>query len=93
MLGYQQAKDKQLKRLRRVETQFRSIDKMVDEPGPGSTSSRRSPRRPRRHTDVALGLLDEHVANHVVSAVAAGGQESERALQEASDAIARLARG
>ena len=41
---------------------------------------------------VALGLLDEHLGHCVTHAVAAGGEEAEVKLAEASAAIARLVR-
>jgi DNA-binding FrmR family transcriptional regulator len=41
---------------------------------------------------VALGLLDEHMAHCVANAVAAGGEEGQIKLKEASAAIARLVR-
>jgi DNA-binding FrmR family transcriptional regulator len=41
---------------------------------------------------VALGLLDEHMAHCVANAVAAGGDEADTKLKEASEAIARLVR-
>ena len=41
---------------------------------------------------VALGLLDEHLSHCVTGAMAAGGDEADRKLAEASAAIARLVR-
>ena len=41
---------------------------------------------------LALGLLDEHMANCVVNAARQGGQEEQQKLKQASDAIARLVR-
>jgi DNA-binding FrmR family transcriptional regulator len=41
---------------------------------------------------VALGLLDEHLHHCVSDAVAAGGEEGDKKLAEASSAIARLVR-
>jgi CsoR family transcriptional regulator, copper-sensing transcriptional repressor len=41
---------------------------------------------------VALGLLDEHLNHCVVQAAAAGGDEADSQIKEASDAIARLVR-
>jgi hypothetical protein len=49
-LGHLQAKDKQLKRLRRVEGQVREVDTWSVRTGPASTFSRRSPRRQGRCT-------------------------------------------
>ncbi|MGX1115780.1 DNA-binding FrmR family transcriptional regulator [Streptomyces ambofaciens] len=40
----------------------------------------------------ALQLLDEHMATCVSDAVAEGGEEREKKLREASNAIARLVR-
>jgi len=41
---------------------------------------------------VALGLLDEHLNHCVTNAVAAGGEDADAKLAEASAAIARLVR-
>jgi DNA-binding FrmR family transcriptional regulator len=41
---------------------------------------------------VALALLDDHLAHCVANAVAAGGEEKEMKLKEASAAINRLVR-
>ena len=41
---------------------------------------------------VALALLDEHLNHCVTDAVAAGGEEADAKLAEASAAIARLVR-
>jgi len=41
---------------------------------------------------VALALLDEHLNHCVTNAVAAGGEEADAKLAEASAAIARLVR-
>jgi CsoR family transcriptional regulator, copper-sensing transcriptional repressor len=41
---------------------------------------------------VALGLLDEHLNHCVVQAAAAGGDEADSKIKEASEAIARLVR-
>ena len=40
----------------------------------------------------ALGLLEEHMSHCLVEAAAAGGQEAEDKVREASEAIARLVR-
>ncbi len=40
----------------------------------------------------ALALLDEHLRHCVVRAAAEGGDEAERKIREASDAISRLVR-
>nr|WP_254697840.1 metal-sensing transcriptional repressor [Frankia sp. Cppng1_Ct_nod] len=41
---------------------------------------------------VASGLLEEHMAHCVVRSVAAGGDEADCKVREASEAIARLVR-
>ena len=41
---------------------------------------------------VALGLLDEHVAQCVADAVSTCGPEADAKLKEANEAIARLVR-
>jgi DNA-binding FrmR family transcriptional regulator len=46
----------------------------------------------RAMQSVALALLDDHLAHCVANAVAAGGEEKEMKLKEASAAINRLVR-
>jgi DNA-binding FrmR family transcriptional regulator len=89
--GYINRKDDFLRRLRRIEGQARGLQRMVDEDKycidiltqvSAMTSALRS---------VALGLLDDHL-NHCVVDAAAGGQDADEKLREASAAIARLVR-
>jgi DNA-binding FrmR family transcriptional regulator len=90
--GYMHRKDDYLRRLRRIEGQARGLQRMVEEEKycidiltqiSAATSALQS---------VALGLLDEHLNHCVVDAAAAGGNDAEIKLKEASDAIARLVR-
>jgi DNA-binding FrmR family transcriptional regulator len=90
--GYIGRKDDYLRRLRRIEGQARGLQKMVEDEKycidiltqvSAMTSALRS---------VALGLLEEHLSHCVVRAANEGGAEAERAITEASDAIARLVR-
>jgi DNA-binding FrmR family transcriptional regulator len=90
--GYSQTKDSQLKRLRRVEGQVRGIARMVEEDTYCIDVLTQVAAATRALQAVALGLLDEHLADCVVDAVGAGGAERDLKLQEASEAIARLVR-
>ncbi|MEB3051142.1 metal-sensitive transcriptional regulator [Mycolicibacter sp. MYC123] len=90
--GYSPRKDNYAKRLRRIEGQVRGIAKMIEDDKycidvltqiSAANSALRS---------VALNLLDEHLGHCVTGAVAAGGDEADAKLAEASAAIARLVR-
>ncbi|BBY06596.1 copper-sensing transcriptional repressor RicR [Mycobacterium noviomagense] len=90
--GYSQQKDNYAKRLRRIEGQVRGIAKMIEEDKycidvltqiSAANSALRS---------VALNLLDEHLGHCVSRAIAAGGDEADAKIAEASAAIARLVR-
>ena len=90
--GYSQTKDSQLKRLRRIEGQIRGIARMVEQDVYCIDVLTQVSAVTKALQAVALGLLDEHMAHCVVNAVAAGGDERELKLKEASEAIARLVR-
>ena len=90
--GYSAHKANYAARLRRIEGQVRGIAKMIEDDKycidvltqvSAVTSAMRS---------VALNLLDEHLEHCVGRASASGGEHAERALDEASAAIARLVR-
>ena len=90
--GYSDNKDNYAKRLRRIEGQVRGIARMIDEDKYCIDVLTQISAVTRALQSVALGLLDEHL-NHCVShAVAAGGEEADKKLAEASAAIARLVR-
>ncbi len=90
--GYSDTKDSQLKRLRRIEGQVRGIARMVEQDVYCIDVLTQVSAVTKALQAVALGLLDEHMAHCVVNAVAAGGDERELKLREASEAIARLVR-
>jgi DNA-binding FrmR family transcriptional regulator len=81
-----------LKRLRRIEGQARGLQRMVEEEKYCIDILTQISAMTRALEVVALGLLDEHLAHCVVGAVAAGGDDAQIKLKEASDAIARLVR-
>lgn len=85
-------KDDYLKRLRRIEGQARGLQRMVEEDKYCIDILTQISAMTKALEAVALGLLDEHMAHCVVNAVAAGGEEAQIKLKEASDAIARLVR-
>ena len=81
-----------LKRLRRIEGQARGLQRMVEEEKYCIDILTQVSAMTKALEMVALGLLEEHMAHCVVGAVAAGGEEAQIKLKEASDAIARLVR-
>ena len=90
--GYADSKDAQLKRLRRIEGQVRGLHRMVEDDKYCIDVLTQVSAVTKALQAVALGLLDEHMAHCVANAVAAGGEEADVKLREASDAIARLVR-
>jgi len=81
-----------LKRLRRIEGQARGLQRMVEDEAYCIDILTQISAMTKALEAVALGLLDEHMAHCVANAVAAGGEEGQLKLKEASDAIARLVR-
>jgi DNA-binding FrmR family transcriptional regulator len=90
--GYADTKDAQLKRLRRIEGQVRGLQRMVEQEQYCIDVLTQVSAVTKALQAVALGLLDEHMGHCLVGAVAAGGDEADAKLKEASDAIARLVR-
>ena len=90
--GYTHNKDDYLKRLRRIEGQARGLQRMVEEEQYCIDILTQVSAMTKALQSVSLGLLDEHLNHCVVNAVAAGGEEADAKLKEASDAIARLVR-
>jgi DNA-binding FrmR family transcriptional regulator len=90
--GYSDRKDDYAKRLRRIEGQVRGIAKMIDEDKYCIDVLTQISAVSSALQSVALGLLDEHLNHCVTDAVAAGGEEADAKLAEASAAIARLVR-
>lgn len=90
--GYSATKDDQLKRLRRIEGQVRGLQRMVEDDQYCIDVLTQVSAVTKALQAVALRLMDEHLSHCVVGAVAAGGEEADLKLKEASDAIARLVR-
>jgi DNA-binding FrmR family transcriptional regulator len=90
--GYTDTKDAHLKRLRRIEGQVRGIHRMVEEDAYCIDVLTQVSAATKALQAVALGLLDEHMSHCVAQAVAAGGEEADAKLKEASEAVARLVR-
>ena len=92
MPGYSDDKDAVGKRLRRIEGQVRGLQRMVDEDSYCIDVLTQISAVTKALQAVALGLLDDHLSHCVAGAVAAGGDDADAKLAEASEAIARLVR-
>jgi CsoR family transcriptional regulator, copper-sensing transcriptional repressor len=90
--GYSPQKDNYAKRLRRIEGQVRGIAKMIEDDQYCIDVLTQISAVNSAMRAVALSLLDEHLGHCVTRAVAAGGNQAEEKLAEASAAIARLVR-
>jgi len=90
--GYISAKEDYLKRLRRIEGQARGLQRMVDDEQYCIDILTQVSAMTKALQAVSLGLLEDHLRHCVTDAVAAGGDEADAKIREASDAIARLVR-
>jgi len=90
--GYIHRKDDYLRRLRRIEGQARGLQRMVDEEQYCIDILTQVSAMTKALQSVALALLDEHISHCVVDAAAAGGEQADEKVKEASAAIARLVR-
>ena len=90
MVGYDISREQILARLRRVEGQVRGIQQMVEGDRYCVDVLTQISAVTKALQSVAIGLLDDHLRHCVTDAVAAGGDEAERRLNEASAAIERL---
>lgn len=90
--GYADSKEDQLKRLRRIEGQIRGLQRMVESDTYCIDVLTQVSAATRALESFALGLLEEHLAHCVSEAIAAGGDDAQAKVREASDAIARLVR-
>ena len=88
--GYMTQKEKYLSRLRRIEGQARGIHRMVDEDTYCIDILTQISATTAALENVAMALLEDHLRHCVADAVAAGGDEGEAKLQEATAAIRRL---
>jgi CsoR family transcriptional regulator, copper-sensing transcriptional repressor len=89
--GYTMSKDDYRRRLRRIEGQVRGLQRMIEEDVYCIDVLQQIAAVNGALQNVAIGLLDEHVAHCVADAAADGDQERTRELvTEATQAIARL---
>ena len=92
MPGYSQDREAVRRRLRRIEGQVRGVQRMVDEDSYCIDVLTQISAVTKALQAVALELLDDHLSHCVADAVAAGGDDADAKLAEASEAIARLVR-
>ena len=92
MPGYAEDKDAVRRRLRRIEGQVRGLQRMVEEDSYCVDVLTQISAVTKALQAVALELLDDHLSHCVADAVAAGGDDADAKLTEASEAIARLVR-
>src|SRR5580658_3757866 len=90
--GYSAEKDDYLKRLRRIEGQVRGLQKMVEDDKYCIDILTQVSAASKALRSVAVGLLDQHLTHCVALAAASGGEEADRKVKEASDAVAQLLR-
>ena len=90
--GYHDNKAAHLKRLRRIEGQIRGLQRMVEDDTYCIDVLTQVSAATKALQAVALGLLEAHLGHCVAEAVAAGGDDADAKVREASDAIARLVR-
>lgn len=88
--GYISDKARYLARLKRIEGQVRGVHRMVDEDVYCIDILTQISALGSALENVALALLDDHIAHCVVDAAKNGGPEADAKLKEASAAIARL---
>ncbi len=89
--GYIDAKDAQLKRLRRIEGQVRGLQRMVESETYCIDILTQVSAATKALEAVALGLLDDHL-RHCVADAAGDPVHLDAKVTEASAAIARLVR-
>ena len=92
MVGYVDDKDQILKRLRRAEGQVRGIHRMVEEDTYCIDILTQVSAATKALENVALALVDDHLAHCVAEAAREGGSVATEKIKEASAAIARLVR-
>ena len=88
--GYVQDKPRYLNRLKRIEGQARGISRMVDEDVYCIDILTQISALNSALENVAVGLLDDHLRHCVLDAARESGDEAEKKLKEASDAVRRL---
>jgi len=92
LVGYTNAKQDLLKRLRRAEGQVRGIHRMVEEDTYCIDVLTQVSAATKALETVAIALLTDHLAHCVAEAAREGGDVADAKIKEASDAIARLVR-
>ncbi|GHD46034.1 metal-sensitive transcriptional regulator [Mycetocola manganoxydans] len=92
MSGYVDNKEDLSKRLRRAEGQVRGIQKMIENDTYCIDILTQVAAVTKALENVALSLLDDHLAHCVAEASEQGGPIAEEKLREASAAISRLVR-
>jgi CsoR family transcriptional regulator, copper-sensing transcriptional repressor len=90
--GYAAEKAAVQRRLRRIEGQVRGLQRMVTEDRYCIDILDQISAVTRALQSVSLELLDDHLSHCVAEAAAAGGDEADDKLAEASAAIGRLLR-
>jgi DNA-binding FrmR family transcriptional regulator len=90
MPGYEMSKEELLNRLRRIEGQIRGLQQMVEADRYCIDVLTQISAVTKALQSVAVGLLDDHLRHCVADAVAAGGGEADRKLDEATAAINRI---
>ena len=83
-------KDRNIRRLRRIEGQIRGLQKMVEDDRYCIDVLTQVSAATKGLQGVAVGLFDDHLRHCVADAVAEGGDEAEAKLTEATTAVARL---
>lgn len=92
MVGYSSDKPALQARLWRIEGQVRGLQRMVDENAYCIDVLTQISAATRAHQDVALELLEGHLAHCVHDAVVASGEEADAKVREENEAIRRLFR-
>lgn len=92
MAGYSENQSSYLVRLRKIEGQVRGLQRMIEQDAYCIDVLTQISSVTRSLQSVAVKLLDEHLHHCVADAVAAGGDERDAKLDEASKAIERLVR-
>jgi CsoR family transcriptional regulator, copper-sensing transcriptional repressor len=92
MPGYAGDKDQVLARLRRIEGQVRGLQRLVGDDAHCIDVLTQISAVDKALKGVAVNLLADHLRHCVRDGMAAGGQDAEAIVTEATDAIARLVR-
>ena len=90
--GYISDKKRYLARLKRIEGQVRGVQRMIDDEKYCIDILTQISALNSALKSVSLALLDDHLRHCVVSAAQDGGDELDVKLEEASEAIRRLAK-